>query len=283
MSGLRLGAVVAVAAVGLNLAYAVTRIPNLAHGELITIGAVLAWYLNDAGVPLVLAGIGAVLGGAVLGAVLDVGLFAPMRRRHLEPTTALVATIGLSLLLRNLVLVVFGAGQRPFADAAVQTPWHLGPLDLLPKDAAVIAASALVLTVTAAFLVRTNVGTGLRASGDEPDLAEVSGIDTSRARRLAWVLSAALAAAGGVLAAVSDSVQWSIGPRLLLVVFAAVVVGGLGDVWGAAVGGLFVGLAIELSTWWIDSDFKLLVALVVLVITVLIRPRGFLGRSTRAG
>ena len=134
LSGLRFGLVVAVAAVGLNLAYATTAIPNLAHGELITFGALVAWYVNDAGVPLPLAGVTAVLAGLGLGWALDATLWRPLRRRGTDRITVMVITIGLALFLRHVYLLVFGGSQRPLADAAVQEPWRFGPVERPPEE-----------------------------------------------------------------------------------------------------------------------------------------------------
>ena len=283
LSGLRFGLVVAVAAVGLNLAYATTGVPNLAHGELITFGALVVWYVNDAGVPLPLAGALAVLAGVGLGRVLDTTLWRPLRRRGTDRITVMVITIGLALFLRHVYLLVFGGGQRPLADAAIQAPWRFGPVELLPKSAATIVIAVVLLVATATFLTHTRRGTAVRATGDDADLAQASGIDVDRTIRLTWTASAALAAAGGVLLGVTDAVQWDLGPRLILLVFAAVVVGGLGHVYGAMVGGLLIGLAAEVSSYWIASDYKLLVALALLVLTLLVRPQGILGQRERVG
>jgi neutral amino acid transport system permease protein len=283
LSGLRFGLVVAVAAVGLNLAYATTAIPNLAHGELITFGALVTWYANDAGLPLPLAGVIAVLAGLVLGRALDGALWRPLRRRGTDRITVMVITIGLALFLRHVYLLVFGGAQRPLADAAVQVPWRFGPVELLPKSAATIVVAVALLVATATFLTHTRRGTAVRATGDDADLARASGIDVDRTIRFTWMASAALAAAGGVLLAVTDAVQWDIGPRLILVVFAAVVVGGLGHVYGAMVGGLLIGIVSEVSSYWIAPDYKLLVALALLVLTLLIRPQGILGQRERVG
>jgi branched-chain amino acid transport system permease protein len=277
-NGAHFGMVIAVAAVGLTLIYATTGIANLAHGELVTFGALVAWYLNDVGLPLVVAGVLAALAGAAFGASLDVALWRPLRRRRTEPITVMVISIGLSLFLRNVYLLVFAGGQRPFADFAIQEPWSLG-IDVLPKDLVVLVVALGVLAGTGLFLRRSRSGTALRAVGDTPELAEATGIDVERTFRHGWALSAGLAAVGGVMVGVGDSVQWDLGLRLVLLMFAAVVLGGLGNVWGAVVGGIVIGVAAELSTYWIATDFKTLVALVLLVGCLLVRPQGILGSA----
>jgi branched-chain amino acid transport system permease protein len=277
-SGVRFGLIIAVAGVGLTLVYATSGVTNLAHGELVTFGALVAWYLNANGVPLPVAGVLAAGAGALLGVALDTALWRPLRRRRTEPTTVMVITIGLSLFLRNVYLLVFEGGQRPFADFAVQHPWSVG-IDVLPKDVALVVLALVVLGATSRFLERTRTGTAMRAVGDVADLAEASGIDGERALRHAWALAAGLAAVGGVMVGVTDAVQWDLGLRLVLLMFAAVVLGGLGNVRGAVVGGLAIGLLSEVSTYWIATDFKTLVALVLLVGCLLVRPQGLLGHD----
>ena len=274
LSGIRLGLVVAVAGVGLTLVYATTGIPNLAHGELVTFGALAAWYLNDAGIPLLVAGVLAVLLGGGFGTVLDAVLWRPLRRRGTDPVTVMVITIGLSLLLRNVYLLVFAGAQRPFADFAIQVPWRFGVVEVLPKSVVTMATAAALLVGTALFLSRTRPGTAMRAVGDVPDLARASGIDAGRTIRHVWVLATALAAAGGVLAALGDAVQWDLGLRLLLLMFAAVVLGGLGSVPGAMFGGLVIGVVSEVATYWIAPDHKTLIAMGALVLVLLVRPQG---------
>lgn len=279
LSGIRLGLVIAVAGVGLSLVYSTTGIANLAHGELVTFGALAAWYLNDAGLPLVLAGAAALVLGAAFGHGLDVVLWRPLRRRGTDPVTVMVITIGLSLLLRNLYLVVFAGAQRPFPDFAIQTPWRAGVVEILPKSVVAMVAAIGLLVLTTLFLGRTRPGTAIRAVGDVADLARASGIDADRTVRHVWVLAAGLAAAGGVLVALGDAVQWDLGLRLLLLMFAAVVLGGLGSVPGAILGGLVIGVASEVATFWIAPDHKTLIALGVLVLALLLAPQGLLGTA----
>jgi len=279
LSGLRLGLVIAVAGVGLTLVYATTGIANLAHGELVTFGALAAWYLNDAGLPLALAGLLALVLAAVGGHGLDVVLWRPLRQRSTDPVTVMVITIGLSLLLRNLYLVVFAGAQRPFREFAIQAPWRVGVVEVLPKSLVAMATATVLLGATTLFLGRTRPGTAIRAVGDVADLARASGIDADRTTRHVWVLAGVLAAAGGVLAGLGDAVQWDLGLRLLLLMFAAVVLGGLGSVPGAILGGLVIGLASEVSTYWIAPDHKTRIALGVLVSALRVRPQGLRGGS----
>lgn len=287
VEGLKLGAVIAMTAVGLSLIYGVTGLINFAHGELVTFGAVVAWFLNAAvggpGLQLVLAAVLAVLAGGVLGFGMERGLFSPLRRRGTGLIALIVISIGLSLLLRHLYLVFFGGGARPYLDYAVQRAAPLGPIQLPPKDYAIIAISVTVLVTIGLLLQRTQLGMAMRAVADDRDLAEASGIDVRRVILATWVGGAALAALGGVLQGVTERVSWDMGFTLLLLMFAAVVLGGLGTGFGAMVGGLVIGLVTQLSTLWVSVEFKSVVALVVLVAVLLVRPQGILGRAERIG
>ena len=287
VEGLKLGAVIAMTAVGLSLIYGVTGLINFAHGELVTFGALVAWFLNAAaggpGLQLVFAAALAVAAGAGLGFGMERGLFRPLRRRGTGLIALIVISIGLSLLLRHLYLVFFGGGARPYLDYAVQRAAPLGPIQLPPKDYVIITISVTVLVTIGLLLQRTQLGMAMRAVADDRDLAEASGIDVRRVILATWVGGAALAALGGVLQGVTERVSWDMGFTLLLLMFAAVVLGGLGTGFGAMVGGLVIGLVTQLSTLWVSVEFKSVVALAVLVAVLLVRPQGILGRAERVG
>jgi len=285
--GIRFGIVIAVAAVGLSLIYGVTGLTNFAHGELVTLGALVAWFLSSsAGGPgwhLAIAAIGAVAVGAAFGWIQERGLFGPLRSRRSGNVSLIVVTIGLSLVLRNAYLILFGGRPRPYVDYAVQRVSEIGPVSLQPKRYAVIAVGAAVLVLYGLLMQRTRLGTSVRAVADNKDLAESSGIDVARVVRMSWVLGGSLAALGGVLLGVSDNVSFDMGFSLLLLMFAAVVLGGLGTAYGALVGGLLIGLATQTSTYWLDSKYRIGIGLAVLIAAVLLRPQGILGRRERIG
>ena len=287
VEGLKLGVVIAMTAVGLSLIYGVTGLINFAHGELVTFGAVVAWFLNAGaggpGLQLIFAAVLAVLAGGLLGVGLERGLFRPLRRRGTGLIALIVISIGLSLLLRHLYLVFFGGGARPFLDYAVQRAVAFGPVHLPPKDYVIIAISVVVLVTVGLLLQRTQLGTAMRAVADDRDLAEASGIDVRRVILATWAGGAALAALGGVLQGLTERVSWDMGFTLLLLMFAAVVLGGLGTGFGAMVGGIVIGLVTQMSTLWVSVEFKSVVALAVLVAVLLVRPQGILGQAERVG
>lgn len=284
MSGIRVGALVAMAAVGLSLIYGVTGLINFAHAEMVVFGGVVTWTLEDiTGLPVILLAVVGVVVGAGLGAVLEKGLFKPLRRRKLSVISLMVVSIGLSFFMRYLFLIYFGSERRFFRDFRIQTNFDVGPISLPPKDYVIIAVSLTTLGIVGFLLQRTKLGTSMRAVSDNRDLAESSGIDVQRTILSVWVAGAALAALAGVLIGVTQQVSWQGGERQLLLIFAAVTLGGLGTAYGAMVGGLAIGVASETSTLWLDNDLKLIVGLTVLIVILIVRPQGILGVRERLG
>ena len=287
LDGLRLGAIVALAAVGLSLIFGVTGLVNFAHGELVTFGAVVAFFFSTSAGgprwPLAVATALAVGIGGGFGWLLEMGVWRPLRRRRTSLIALLVVSIGLSLLIRHVILVVFKGDPRSYTQFAIQRPMHLGPASILPKNLVVIVLSLLVLVAVGMLLERTRLGTAMRAVADNKDLAESSGIDVERVILATWVLAGALAALGGVLYGLTQEVVWDMGFTLLLTMFAAVILGGLGSAYGAMAGGLVIGVASELSTYWIEVEFKVVVSLMILILVLLFRPQGILGIRERVG
>ncbi|HYI60295.1 MAG TPA: branched-chain amino acid ABC transporter permease [Acidimicrobiales bacterium] len=284
-AGVRVGLIVGMAAIGLSLVFGVTGLVNFAHGELVTFGALVVYFLSSArgGVPqlsLVVASVLTVACGLLLGAALEGGVFGPLRRRGTGNVALIVFTIGMSLLLRYTYLVVFDNNPRPLRQYATQRAVFLG---LAPKDLVVCAVAVVAMVGVGLLLQGTRLGTAMRAVADDRDLAESSGIDVRRIILAVWAVGTGLAALGGVLFAVAEQVDWDLGYQQLLLMFAAVVLGGLGSAYGAMVGGMIVGLASEVSTLWIPNDFKTAVSLGVLVVVLLLRPQGVLGVRERLG
>ncbi|MDZ4825901.1 MAG: branched-chain amino acid ABC transporter permease [Actinomycetota bacterium] len=283
--GVRLGLILAVASVGLSLIFGVTGLTNFAHGELVTFGALIAYMLSVSllDIPLILAGLLAVVAGAAMGWANERALFRPLRARKTGNVSLIVVTIGLGIFLRNLYLIIFNGGPRPFQEYTIQENIEFGPISLRAKDFASMAICVVVLLLVALVLQRTRLGTAMRAVSDDKDLARASGIDVERIIGVTWTGAGALAALGGVLQGIGDTVQWDMGFTLLLLMFAAVILGGLGTAYGPIVGGIIIGVTSQVSTYWISTKYRVAVALVVLIIAVMIRPQGILGRKERIG
>ncbi len=283
VEGLRFGLILALAALGLSMIFGTTGLTNFSHGELITFGAIVAWWINSAGLHIALAGLLAVIISGAFGWAQDSGLWKPLRNRGTGLIAAMIVSIGLALFLRYLYLYLFGGETRSYTEYATQAGVSLGPVTQAPRDywSMGIAAIALVLVVLA--LSRTRLGKATRAVSDNPPLASASGIDVDRVIRLVWIGGAALAGLAGVLLGLSQQVNYQMGFQSLLLVFAAVIVGGLGTIWGSILGAVLVGMFIQLSTLVIPPELKNAGVLAVLIVVLLIRPQGLLGRRERIG
>jgi neutral amino acid transport system permease protein len=283
VDGLRFGLLIAMAAVGLSLIFGTTGLTNFAHGEMVTLGAVVAFYFNRDGVPLIAAALIAVVVGGLVGALNELGLWRPLRRRGTGLVAALVVSIGLSLAARYTIQTFYGGRSNAYIDYQSQRARDYGILTLTDRDLYSIIISVIVLVAVAVMLQRTRIGKAMRAVADNRDLAASSGIDVNRVILVVWVMGGALAALGGVLLGLSDQVQWDMGFRLLLLMFAGVTLGGLGTAYGALVGSVIVGIFVQMSTLVIPDDVKYVGGLLLLIVILIIRPQGILGSRARIG
>ncbi|WP_282943779.1 branched-chain amino acid ABC transporter permease [Cellulomonas endometrii] len=283
-SGLVFGLLLALASVGLSLIYGTTGLSNFAHGEQVTLGAILAYVgVQSLGLPLLVAGLLAVLLGAASGWVQDAGLWHPLRKRRVGTTQQMIVTIGLSMALQYTYQFFFGGSAlRIVTDNPTMVT--LGPVRISATSLWSLLIAAVVLAAVAYFLLGTRVGRATRAVSDNPALAAASGITVDRIVRLVWVLGAALAALGGVLMGLYlNATSWNMGGALLLLMFAAVTLGGLGQAFGALAGSIVIGLVVEMSNLVIPSDMRYAGALLILILVLLLRPQGILGRAERIG
>lgn len=284
VNGLNFGLLLALAAMGAALIYGTTGLSNFAHGEMVTWGAVAALVLTSFwSLPFWLGVVLAIVAGALLGLALDAGLWRPLRRKGLGVVQLMIVSIGLSLALRYTFQFFIGGATYQLPGAS-PTPIQLGPISLSYIDLISMGVSIVVILGVAYFLLGTRLGKATRAISDNPQLASASGINVDRVIRIVWILAGALAALSGILwAYFRPGVRWDMGTQMLLLIFAAITLGGLGTAFGALLGSLIVGIVVEMSTLWIPSDLKYAGALVVLILILLIRPQGLLGRKERLG
>ncbi len=284
VNGLNFGLLLALAAIGLSLIYGTTGLSNFAHSEMITFGALMTLlFATNFAWPVWAAIFAALILSAALGWSLDAVIWKPLRKRGVGVIQLMIVSIGLALAMRYTYQFFFGGNTRQLPGAS-PTTLQLGPLSLTWIDLASMGISIVVLLAVAYFLLRTRIGKATRAVSDNPSLASASGIDVDFVIRIVWVLGAALAGLSGILwAYFRPGVSWDMGFQILLLVFAAVTLGGLGTAFGALIGSIIVGLFVELSTLWLPSDMKFVGALVVLIVVLLVRPQGILGRKERIG
>jgi branched-chain amino acid transport system permease protein len=282
--GVIFGLTIALAAVGLSLIFGTTGLTNFSHGELVTFGALIAYFFNNLlGLPFIVAGLGAVIAGGLFGYFQDRFFWRWLRKRGTGLIAMLVVSIGLGIFLRYVYLFIFGGSTRQYASFNGQPGISLGPIDVTPKALIAAGIAIVVLTGTVLWLKLTRIGKASRAIADNPALASASGIDVNRVVSIIWMAGAALAALAGVVYSLSNGINWIQGFQLLLLIFAGVTLGGLGTATGAIIGSIIVGTMIQLSTLVIPSELKNVGALAVLIIILMIRPQGILGRSERVG
>ncbi len=285
VNGLNFGLMLGLAAIGLSLVFGTTGLSNFAHGEMVTFGAIGALLFSTVlNIPIWIAIPLAVVFAAVFGLGMDAGLWRPLRRKGIGTVQLMIVSIGLSLALRYVFQIFIGGGTSMLPGRSSETIPGLGPIKLTMTDAISMGVSIVVILCFAWWFMRTKMGRATRAVADNSSLAAASGIDVDRVVRVVWVLAAALAGLSGVLwAYFRPGIRWDMGTSVLLLMFAAVTLGGLGTAFGALVGSIIVGLLVELSTLWIPSDLKNVGALVVLIVILLFRPQGILGRKERIG
>lgn len=272
--GLVTAAVLALSAVALTLQYAVSRVANLAHGELLTIGAYAAYEVLQLTGSVPLAALGAAAVGGLGGVAMNLGLIERFAGR---PTiTVVIATLGMSLVLQNLLNIIFGAANKVYG-INQGSPHHIGPFILTDAEMLVTLSAAVVATGLYVLLQWTKFGKALRAVSDNRELARASGIPAQRVITATWGIAGMIAGfAGFVLAETIGTFSPTLGFGYLLITLTAAVAGGLGRPYGTLVGAVVVGLVLELAGAYTNSSYQLAFALGVLVILLLFRPNGIL-------
>lgn len=282
--GFNLGLIIALAAMGLSLVFGTTGLTNFAHGELLTFGAMCAYFFNvTLGIPLVLAAVISVVIGGAFGYTQDRFFWGVLRKRGSSLVAMMIISIGLALFLRYVFLFFFGGEGAPYADYNAQPGIQVGPISAAPKNFIAMAIELAVLVIVGLALLKTRVGKAARAVADNPALAASSGINVDGVIRIIWTVGGAIASLAGVMLGLSQNVSYQMGFQILLLVFAGVTLGGLGTAFGALVGSIVVGLFIQLSTVVVPTELKTVGALLVLILVMLFRPQGILGRRERIG
>jgi branched-chain amino acid transport system permease protein len=285
LDGARLGLIIAMCAIGLSLIYGTTQFTNFAHGEMVMFGALVTWFFNQlGGLPVIVAAAIAVVAAGAFGAVQEVALWGPLRRRKTGPFSMMTISFGLSLFLVYLFQYLYGSRSRPYSQYVIQDPlFSLGNANVPPRVIATIVLSVVVLGAVGLFLQRARFGKATRAVADNGPLAAASGINSDRVILLVWIMGSALAGLGGILNSLDQQVQFQQGSNLLLLMFAGITLGGLGTSFGAAAGCFLIGIAIQVSTLFVPTSLKNVGALVILILVLLFRPQGIFGRKERVG
>lgn len=286
IDGLSVGSIYALAAIGLTLVYGILKLVNFAHGDFMTLGGYVAFAVNvSAGINIGLAILAALAAVALLGLASEYAIWRPMRRRGAGMLQLLLLSLGFAFVIRYMIQFEW-TGQLRRLDVDATKAFNPGDLTISYVQLIVIVGAGTILTLVAILLKTTMLGKSMRALADNFDLAEVSGIDTGRVIAVTWLLAAGLAGLAGVATAIYQSLLTpETGFVLLLSVFAAVIVGGIGNAYGALAGGLLIGLTQEWSTigGLVPVQYKETVGFAILILALLIRPQGIFGHAVRAG
>jgi len=280
LDGLALGSVYALGAVGLTLVYGILKLVNFAHGDFLTFGVYMAYLVSVTWeLPFVVAIFWAMLSTALLGIFFEKVMWGPMRARGAGLLQFVLMSIGLALIIRYTIQYFWGTEIRVLGVNQTAVVEFIG-LDIGRTQLIVLIIGVAVLVGVGLMLRYTLLGKRMRALSDNLELAEASGIDTSRVVLWTWVFAGGLAGLAGVLiGGFEGSFDPEIGFTLLLPIFAAVVLGGIGDAFGALAGAMLLGVMIELSTLVIDSRWKILVGFVILILALVVRPQGIFGKA----
>lgn len=279
INGLVAGNYYALGAVGLTLVFGVLRLVNFAHGEFLTLGAYLMLLFASFDLPLVAAAALGVVGAAVFSLVLELGVWRPVRRRGAGELQLLLFALGLAFFMRNAIAFIATSEDRQ-TGADVTSSVSIGALRIGRTELIVTLLGIAVIVLVAVALRSSSLGKQTRALADDIDLAETTGIDTQRIVLVTWAVSGALAGLAGIVYALpAGAANPNIGFSLILSIFAAVVVGGIGNAYGALAGGLLIGLVQEWATLVIEPSMKVAVGFAMLILVLLIRPQGLFGRT----
>lgn len=287
VNGIKLSLILAICSIGLALIYGTTGLTNFAHSEIITMAAMVTFWFNQNGPrwPLLLAAPFGIAASALMGSAFELRVWRPLRRRSTSLTSMMIVSIGMAIGTRYVYLFFFGGRNRRFAQYVGDPEIDFGPVGITPRDLGIMIISAIVVVGFSIFLLRTRFGKAIRAVSDNSDLASATGINTDRIILLVWALGGGLAGIGGVMLGAATGVQWDMGNVILLLLFAAFTVGGLGNPFGALAGSFVIGMFTELWTWVFPNvvELKTLGALIALVVILLVRPQGLLGQKERVG
>jgi branched-chain amino acid transport system permease protein len=297
--GLIAGAIIALGSIGLSMTLSIVRFSNFSHGELLGWGAYLAFIGSSAllstspsfaiplgpfsfGWGLLLSLLLSCVLTALLAVALDTILFKRLRKHG--AITLVIASFGAALALRNVLLFWQGGIPRYYSEK-LQIAINIiprsvaGGMRVTPDQMFVLGLTLTTVTLVHLFLRRSTLGRSMRATALNPALARVAGIDPERVLRSAWLLGGVLAALAGVCAGLTVQLRPNMGVELLLPMFAAVILGGVGSIWGAVLGGFIVGLAESASVTLIGAEYRAGASFVVLIAILLVRPRGIFGEK----
>ena len=287
VNGISLGSIYALIALGYTMVYGVLRLINFAHGDVYMLGAYAGYYLSrklkgdEPSLPgALLVMLGAMLICALIGVVIERFAYRPVRRA--ARLTLLITAIGVSLFIENAAQLVFGPDPKFFPSLAPRADFRVGGVRLTSEQLTVIAVSFLLMVLLRLFILKTRTGKAMRAVSFNLDAAKLMGISTDRIIAITFALGSALAAAAGVLIGMQiPKIDPLMGILYGLKAFVAAVLGGIGNVPGAVIGGLLIGTSEVMVVGYLSSTFRDAIAFGILILVLLLRPQGILGRAQK--
>lgn len=277
-NGMAIGSVLALAAIGLTFTYGILKLSNFAHGDFMTLGAYLTWVANINGANISIAILLGAVGTIAAMLIAEFLLWKPMRERRADSTTLIIISIGLALFIRSGILLIWGSSNQGYALPVVQAVEIAGVR--VPYYRIVVIVLAILAIAALHFLLQNSkIGKAMRAVADNIDLARVSGINVERVVLWTWVITGLLTAISGGMYGLITTVRPNMGWFLILPMFASVILGGIGNPYGAVAGALTIGIAQEISVPFLGSQYKLGVALFLMLLILLIRPQGLFNRT----
>ncbi|MDZ8065714.1 MAG: branched-chain amino acid ABC transporter permease [Nostoc sp. DedQUE08] len=273
VNGIAVGSIIALAAVGLTLTYGILRLSNFAHGDFLTLGAYLTWLINTIGVNIWLSMILAAAGTVAAMLLSEKLLWSKMRSIRATSTTLIIISIGLALFIRNGIIFIWG-GRNQNYNLPVTPALDILGLKIPQNQLLVLGLAVLAILALHYLLQNTKIGKAMRAVADDLDLARVSGINVDRVIFWTWVIAGTITSLGGSMYGLITAVRPNMGWFLILPLFASVILGGIGNPYGAIAAAFIIGIVQEISTPWLGSQYKQGVALLIMILVLLIRPKG---------
>ncbi len=282
VNGLIAGSVYALIALGFSIVYSTVRFFHFAHGAVYTAGAYFTYlYFVLFKLPFAATVALAVLSAAFLGMVIEFLVYKPIKRQRASGTILLIASLGVSIILQNVISLFFGDDTKTIRTGEVREGLNVLGARLTPVQIAIILTSLVLFGLTFLILKRSKIGKALRAVANDPELAVVMGLNKDRIVYFTYFAGSALAVIAAILISLDIDMTPLMGFQAMLYGVVAVVIGGLGNILGAYLGGLLLGLAQHLGVWYISSQWQDAIAFVILILFLLFRPQGFFGKKIR--
>jgi branched-subunit amino acid ABC-type transport system permease component len=273
--------ILALSAVAFTLEYAVTNVANVSHGEILTVGAYAAYLVHERTGSAIAAAIAAALAGGLVALAMHATVIGPFIRFGATPTIVFIATLGLSFMIQNTLVIFFGAANVAYT-LDPGAPQHIGPFLLTPLDLQIIASAIAITVVLYVIISRTRFGKALRAVSQNRELARVTGVNATRVAAATFFLAGLIAGyAGFILAESVGSFNPYFGFSFFLITLTAAVAGGLGRAFGTMVGAVLVGIILEFAGGYVSASYNLAFAFAILAIVILVRPRGLFTNARR--